>query len=165
MSIRNISYVSSAAIPCTLASLASSTTLTAGQESNLVDNSVALSLDYLVSGKVTTGTSPAIGTIEVWCIAELDDTTWPDVFDGTDSNETVTTRDILIGAALPVWSIIADATSNRTYYMPKTSIAGLFGGVCPRKFVLFLTQNTTVNLNATGGNHAFYQEAIVETLV
>lgn len=165
MAIRNISYTASAAITCTLASLASSATLVAGQESAIVDNSVALVLDFLVSGKITTGTTPTAGIIEVWCISELEDTTWPDVFDGSDSVETVTSRDILIAAGRMVWSIIVDTTSNRTYYVPKTSIAGLFGGICPRKFVLFVTHSTTAALNATGSNHAFYQEAIVETLV
>jgi hypothetical protein len=32
-------------------------------------------------------------------------------------------------------------------------VALLFGGVVPRKFVVFVTHNTGVALNATAGNH------------
>ena len=164
MSTVNISYAASGALTITLASLATSSTLVAGRESTAVDNSSTLALDYLLSGKVTTGTSPAAGAIEVWVVGELDDSTWPDVFDGTDSNETVTSRDILTACGRLCASMVTGTTNDQTYYFSKTSVASLFGGVCPRKFVVFVTQNTTVNLNATGSNQAIYQEAITQTI-
>lgn len=164
MASRKLVYAAAANVTCTLASVASSATLVAGRESGTIDNSSNLYLDYLLSAKVTTGTSPASGTIEMWVVAELDDSTWPDVFDGTDSVETVTSRDILIACARLAGSVTTDTTGNRAYYFSKISVASLFGGVCPRKFVIFITQSTTVNLNSTGGNHQVTYEGVYETI-
>ncbi|NBW19056.1 MAG: hypothetical protein EBR82_64880 [Caulobacteraceae bacterium] len=64
-----IYYVSPSDATITLASLASDTNLLAGRESNAIDNSSNLYLDYLISGKVTTGTSPTTArSIEVWAV-------------------------------------------------------------------------------------------------
>src|SRR5258708_23131593 len=85
-----LSYVASSALTITLASLASSSTWLAGRESTAVDNSSAKHLDYLLAGNVRVGTTPTVGEIRVYVVAMIDDTVWPDVFDGTDSAETVT---------------------------------------------------------------------------
>ena len=86
MASQKIVYASSVDLTITLASLASDTNLLAGRESDVVDNSSNLYLDYLLSGKVTTGTSPTSArSIEVWAYALINDTTYPGVFDGTDS--------------------------------------------------------------------------------
>jgi len=162
---RKLAYVASGSLTITLASLATSSTLVAGAESDAIDNSTNKYLDYLISGKITTGTSPAAGRIEVWIVAELEDASWPDVFDGTGSAETWTTADIKAAGGQLAATIITDTTSNQTYYVGKFSVAALFGGSCPRKFVVFVTQNTTVNLHATAGNHALYSQGIYETIV
>ena len=135
MATVNIAYGSSAAITNAIASLASDTNLLAGYESAILDNTSNKYTDYLVGGQVTTGTSPtAAKTIEVWAVGALDDTpTWPDVFDGTTSAETVTSRDILFGFAKLVASLTTDATSNRVYYFGPVSLAALFGGSVPKK--------------------------------
>jgi hypothetical protein len=86
---------------------------------------------------------------------------WPDVFDGTDSAETVTSAGaasgyLKLGAVMNV-----DATtSDVAYAFGPFSVASLFGGVCPRKFVIFVTHNTGVALNATGGNHFIYTTGV-----
>jgi hypothetical protein len=165
MADRKIFYAASADVTITLAALAASSTLVAGRESATVDNSLNLYLDYLLSGKVTTGTAPTAGIIEVWVVAELDDTTWPDVFDGTESAETVTTRDILTSCARLAASMTTDATANRTYPFAKISVASLFGGVCPRKFVVFVTHSTVAALNATAGNHDVNVQGVYETVL
>lgn len=149
----------------TLASLATDANLLAGREGTAIDNSSNLYLDYFLSGKITTGTTPtAAKTIEVWVIPEADDSTWPDVFDGTDSAETVTSTDIkaLSGALAAV--LPTSATSDISYPIPKISVASLFGGVCPRKFTVFVTHNTGVNLNATGGNQVVTLAGVHENL-
>jgi hypothetical protein len=150
-----IEYAAASNLTITLASLATSSTWLAGQESTAVDNTTNKYLDYLLSGKITVGTTPTSGTeIRVYVVALLDDSTYPDVFDGTDSAETVTSAGVgsaflRLAAVLPVGA----TTSNVAYYFGPVSVAALFGGACPKKFVVFVTHNTGVNLNSTGGNH------------
>jgi len=85
-----IKYGSKTTLTCAVASLASDTNLLAGIESSVIDNTTDGFTDVIVSGKLTTGTSPtASRQIEVWAIA-WDGANWPDVFDGTSSGETIT---------------------------------------------------------------------------
>lgn len=119
----------------------------------------------MIAGKITTGTSPTAGLIEVNVIGILDDTTWPDVFDGTASVETITTVDIKEAICNSVIRMETDATSNRTYPFGPRSVAGLFGGALPKKFIVFVTHSTVANLHATAGNHAIYLTGITATSV
>lgn len=146
----------SAAYTITLTSLATSASKVAGRESTAISHTTADPLDYLVGGKVTTGTSPTAGkTIDVWVYASIDDTpTYPDVFDGTDSAETATSENVRNSALKLLASMIVDATSDRTYWFGPTGIAQLFGGALPKNHGLFVVHDTGVNLNATAANHA-----------
>ena len=147
-------YGTAADATITLASLASDTNLLAGRESAEVVNTSTLALDYLVSGKITSGTSPTTARqIEVWAVGSWDGTNWPDVFDGTESAETITSSDIKASVCRLVAVMATSATSNVAYHFGPVSIASAFGGVCPPKFVLFVVHNTAVALNATAGNH------------
>lgn len=148
-------YAASAAVTISLASLASDTNLLAGQESNAIDNTSNLYLDYLLSGLITTGTTPTDARqISVYVAGIYNDTPlWPDVFDGTDSNETVTSSGVRDAALKLATVIFTNNTSNRGYYFGPISVASLFGGTLPPKFVVFVVHNTGVNLNATAGNH------------
>lgn len=158
-------YGTAADATITLASLATDSTKLTGRESTLIDNTTALVLDYLVSGKITTGTSPTTAkTIEVWCVGSWDGTSWPDVFDGTDSAETVTSADIKASVCRLVASMTTSATSNVTYHFGPCSIASLFGGIVPPKFVFFVTHDTAVNLNATAGNHQIRVQPVYENV-
>jgi hypothetical protein len=149
-------YTSSATITISPASLGSSATRVDGRESTAVDNTSNLFLDCLVSGKVTTGTSPTAGKqIDIWVYASEDGTNYPDVFDGTDSAETVTSENVRNSALRLAATIIIDSTSDRAYYVAPFSIAALYGGTVPRKWGLFITHDTGVNLNSTAGNHAW----------
>lgn len=142
-------------ITCTLASLASDTNLLAGRESTSFALGSSGYIDAILSGKITTGTTPTSArNIEIWVVPCIDKTpTWPDVFDGTDSNETVTSRNVLFSLAALVQVITIDSTSDRTYTIKPTALAQFFGGVLPSTAVVFVVHNTAVNLNATGGNH------------
>lgn len=150
------------AITITLASLATSSTLLAGRESGSVVNTTNLDLDHLVGGIIMVGTTPTINTtIEVWVVAPREASggtyVWPDVFDGTDSAETITSAGIKYSICRLLASIAVDATtSDRPYDFAPVSIASLFGGVMPPSYVIFVTHNTGVNLNATGGNHEIH---------
>ncbi len=163
---QKLSYAVTNALTVTLASLATDANLLTGRESTAVDNSTNLYLDFLLSGKVTTGTSPTTDKeIRVYVYAQVDDTpVYPDVFDGTDSAETVT--DVLIRDAGLVLAAVmkVDATSDQTYWFGPLSIAAMFGGMCPERWGVFITHDTAVNLNATGGNHAIWETGIFATV-
>lgn len=149
-----LSYAASGAYTISLASLASSSGLTAGRESDAVSNTSNLYLDYLVGGKIQTGTTVTAGTIEVWAYASVNDTpTYPDVFDGTDSAETVTSADIKRSCLKLLASMPNDTTNDRNYWFAGVSIAAAHGGLVPANHGLFAVHNSVANLNATGGNH------------
>lgn len=149
----------------TLASLASDTNLLQGRESSEIVNTSNLYLDYLISGKITTGTTPtASRVIEVWAVGSWDGTNWPDVFDGTDSAETITSADIKNIACRLVASMTVSATSNVTYPFGPVSLASLFGGVVPPKFAFFVTHSTVAALNATASNQQIRIQPYYETV-
>jgi hypothetical protein len=147
----------SSALTITLASLGTSASRTGGRESAAVATAEP-AVDYLVGGKITTGTSPTVSKqIDVWIYAAVeDDPIYPDVFDGTDSAETVTSENVRNAALRLLATIMVDATSDLTYWFGPCSVAALYGGVLPTHWGVFVTHDTAVNLNSTGGNHAIY---------
>jgi len=158
-------YASASDISITLASLASDTNLLAGQESSAVDNTVNGYRDYWVSGKITTGTSPtASRQIEVWAIGSPDGTLWPDVFDGTNSAETISLASVKASVCRFVANMATTSTSDEDYYFGPVLLSSVFGGDIPPKFVLFVTHNTAVNLNATSGNHYIRLQPVYDTI-
>lgn len=153
-------YGSTATITASIASLASDTNLLAGLETEIIDNTSDGFEDIILSGKITTGTSPtATRTIEVWAVA-WDSSAWPDVFDGTSSAETITSADIKASICKPVAIMPTNNTSDRTYSFTGVSAKQVFGGVLPSKFVLFVVHNTGVNLNGTAGNHELRYQGV-----
>lgn len=158
---------SSTDLTITLASLASGSSgvYTAGQESNAVDNTTNVDLDHLLSGIITTGTSPtASRVINVYAYANLSSAAgtpaYPDVLDGADSAETFTSANVMNAAVRLVASITVDATSNRSYYFGPVSIANLFGGTLPKFWGVYVAHDTAVALNATAGNHKLSYERV-----
>lgn len=133
--------------------MASSATHVTGWESDLIDNTTNLYLDYLISGKFTVESAGlAAGEIRVWAVAMLDDSTWPGGFDGTESAETTPLDDEngTWGGAVLLKAIATDTTASQVYYMAPTSVAAAFGGVCPAKFLIFVTQSTGTTLETSG---------------
>jgi hypothetical protein len=157
-------YGTPTAITITLASLATSSTWTVGRESGAVTVADPVT-DHIVSGFVTTGTSPTVSTlIQVWVAAQHDDTpTYPDVFDGTDSGETVTSENVRNSALYPAANVLVDATSDRRYWIKPFSLKETCGFL-PKRYVLFVAHNTAVNLHSTGGNHEFKYTPIYENV-
>jgi len=158
---------STQAITITLTSLANdSANFLAGRESTAVDNTTNLDLDHLVSGVIRAGSSaPTLGNrIEIWAYAPISvasgtpeypimDAT---VFDGTDSAETATSRNVLFSALRLVHTIVVDATASRYYYIPPTSVASLFGGQLPQFWGLFVINGSGVALSSTASDHVLH---------
>lgn len=162
-----ISYAADAQLTITLASLATSAGLTAGRESTAVDNTTNKYLDYRLTGKITTGTTPTTAkSIEVWVISPIEDTpAWPNTFTGVDGAVTVTNRDILASCGRLAAVIATVATSDQVYPFVCGSVAMLFGGVCPSRFSIFVVHDTAVALNATPANQQISVMGISETVV
>lgn len=94
----------------------------------------------------------------------MDDSTWPDVFDGTDSAETVTSAKIKNSICKVVADMTVDATANQAYPFGPVSVARAFDGTMPKKFVVFVTHNTNTNLHATAGNHTLFVTGVYATV-
>lgn len=139
-----------------ITSLASSADWTAGYEWFVIDNTTEKALDYFVQLNVRVGTTPTSGTeIRAYCVGSYDGTTWPDVFDGTASAETVTSAGVRDAfAKLAAVARVDATTSNRDYPMG-FGLRSLFGGALPKKVAVFLAHNTGVNLNSTGSTHTY----------
>ena len=160
-----LSYPAASDLTITLASLASDTNLLTGRESATIDNTANLYLDILISGKITAGTSPtASRSIEVWAVGSWDGTNWPDVFDGTESAETITSADIKASVCRFVAAMATANTSDRTYHFGPVSLASAFGGTLPPKVVLFITHSTGQNLNSTAANHQIRLQPVYQTI-
>jgi len=162
-----VAYAASATITISLASIATSATFVAGAESTIVDNTSNLYVDAIVGGKITCGTTPTINTqILVYVFTPIDSTpTYPDVMDGTDSVETLSSVGVGQGFLKLASVLNVDSTTSDRAYPFSFSIAQLFGGVMPSRWGLFVAHNTGVNLNATGGNHVIKYEGITYTVV
>jgi hypothetical protein len=154
-----LAYASDAAFTLDLANLASSSTWVSGREATSVDNTSNKYLDYFITGKFVSGTSPVSGEARIYYIMPQDDTpTWPDVFDGTDSAETVTNTSIL--DRLPLgWSGGNSTSTNVTYPVVNALTLAQVFGICPYMFTIFFTHSQSVNLynNAANTNQIFYK--------
>lgn len=130
--------------------LASSSSLLAGYESNVITNA---SNDVLLTGRFkANNTAPTAGQIRVWVGGVLNDTpTYPDVFDGTASAETVTSADIQASIMRNVALIVTDATANRVYEFGPVNVAAFFDHVMPQKWWVFVTHSMVQALNTTAG--------------
>lgn len=146
------SYAASSNLTVTnLDGLAASSTHLAGWESGAIDNTSNLYLDYRVTAKITVESSGVTaGEIRLYLVGPLDDSNWPDVFDGTESAETVTDSEIRDAICLLGAMTVNDTTASRAYFLDCPSVAAVFGGNLPKKFVIFITQATGTTLETTG---------------
>lgn len=139
-----------------IASLATSSTRLVGWETGELDiSALGAVVDVLFNIKITTGTSPTTAKqIEVWPIAYNADASWPGVFDGTSSAETIASAELKNALCrIPLAIFGTNATSDVAYEATGISLAQCFGGVLPKKVSVFVTHDTAVNLNSTAGNH------------
>jgi hypothetical protein len=161
-------YAASAAYTITLTSLATSSTLVAGRESTAVSNTTNLYSDYLCGGRITMGAAaPTVDkTIEVWAYGSVNDTpTYPDVFDGTDSAETVTSVNVKRSALRFVDRMFVDASANRAYWFGPVTLAQVFGGRLPKNHGLFVVQDSGQALSSTAGDHVLNYTGCFQTVI
>jgi len=160
-------YGSSFAYTIDLTSLASSTTLVAGRESTAISNTSDLYSEYLVGGRITCGTTPTVDkAIEVWLYGSVNDTpTYTDVFDGTDSAETVTSVNVKKSSLRLLDRMFVDATASLVCWFGPVGIAQAFGGRVPKNHGLFVTHDTVAALHATGGNHVINGTGVFNTVI
>lgn len=152
-----------------LKNLAASSTYVGGYETVAVDvgaYSGGPPIDMLLSGHFkAAGANHAAGNIEVWVIgAENDTPVWPDVFDGTASAETVSSRNVLFACGRLAAVIAGDSANDRVYSFAPVSIASLFGGSLPDQFVVFVTHAIQSSTNAwanSDGVHAIYYTPVL----
>jgi hypothetical protein len=142
-------YGTAQAVTITLAALANSTT--AGQEGTAIDNSTTRAIDWLVGGKITTGsTVTANNPIEIWWYGYYD--TSKIAGGGTGSNAALTP--VVKGLLRPMLIIPVTATANQTYAFGPFSINAIFGLPCPPiKFSPWVLNSSGGALHATAGNH------------
>jgi hypothetical protein len=165
MASRKIEYGTPVTGTGGLTSLATSSTFLAGYEWFIIDNTTDKNLDWLVQGFITVGTTPTVNTeIRLYLVGSYDGTTWPDVFDGTPSAETITSAGVRDGFAKLAASLAVDATTTGRAYPFFFPVAQFFGGNVPKKVAVFVTHNTVVALNATAGNHSYAAQPIYETV-
>jgi hypothetical protein len=137
-----------------LGSLASDTSFLAGWEGEVIDLSSTGYTDARVTLKLTAGSSPTAGEIRLYFVGMLDDSTWPDVFDGTASAETVTSIDIRDAICKWGGSTRTNTTSSRVYYIDVPSLAEVFKYNVPAKCVPFVTHSMVASTPAlSAGNH------------
>lgn len=138
--------------------LASSTDWTAGYAYAAVDvgASTPIPCDIRHSGKIRVGTSPTSGTqIQIYLVPSEDGTAWPDVFTGSANTFTNTSAGVRDGACKLAAILNVDSTtSNRDYYYD-FSASQVFGGSLPKKYQVFVSHNTGVNLGSTGTDHTW----------
>ena len=167
MAVTNITYGTKTTITIDFANVATSSTLTAGVESNEISNASNLFDDVLVQGKVYPGTTPTSGktiAVYVWGSDVSLATTALDVLDGTASAETITNEGVRnaflkLGAAVTLTA----ATSNQEHPVGPFSVASLFGSM-PKFWGLFITHDTAVNsYNNAVNTNAFNYTGITYT--
>lgn len=161
-----ISYVADAAFTMDLSALAASATWVAGRESTWIANSSNY-LDFRISGSFISGTTPtAPAEHRLYYLSATEDTpTYPDVFDGTDSAETLTNTNIRDSLIIG-WSGTVSATSNVTYPCISALTMAQAFGVCPKNFGLFFTHAHTAALKTDAGNtNSFNYQGIYATVV
>jgi len=160
-----LQFAASAALTCTLASLASSATFVAGREATAIDNGTNRYIDYELGAKITTGTTSTVDKeIRIYGYSCLnpDTPTYPDTITGTDSAVTLTSTYTLDGGFLLMGATSNSATSNIGYPIKCLRLAQAFG-MAPHRWGLFIAHSTVAALHATGGNHVITQTGVYLT--
>ncbi len=145
-------------------SLATSSTWLAGYEWFIIDNTTELAEDYFVDLVIRVGTTPTVNTeIRVYVAGSYDGSTYPDVFDGTPSAETVTSVGVRDSFLKLAGVGVVDATTSDRDFPIQFNLSSVYPTM-PKKVLIFVTHNTGVNLNSTAGNQKYAYSPIYRTV-
>jgi hypothetical protein len=152
------SYGTKTDLTITLASLATNATFVVGRQSTQVTNATNRFDDAILDGFISVGTTPTINTrilVMVWGANDDLSTQALDGLTGTDLGATITSAGIMYGIMRQAVALQVDATtSDRKYNFQGVSVKNALGlSVLPKFWGVYVSHNTGVNLNATGGNH------------
>ena len=136
-----------------LNSLAHSGTLLTGLFCSPIDNSTLLLVDSMFTAGAVVAATPTSGTqVQWWIQAAIRDTaSSSDEWGSTTYTQAFATGKKNTEARLAGAMDVYDAGA---YYLGPVSIASLFGGVMPRKWRCWVTQNTSLALTS---GQAWYQ--------
>lgn len=156
------SNADTAALTCTLTSLAASSTLVAGRETTAVSNTTNLDEDHLVSGKISIQSNATTGRVEVWAYAPISVASGTPTYGkttGTDAAVTFDSRAQAVAHGRLLWATATDASVARTYFMPPCSIRQAFGEV-PTHWGVVVINGHGGALSATASDHALNYQRI-----
>lgn len=150
MATVSVKYIASSALTISLNSLASGSSV----QATAVDNTTNLYDDYLVAATIMTPASGTLATLPVvtlYVSSLMDGTHYTDGCSGTSGTFTAPAQiNSPIGNVVGVGGAAQVLSSSLTIYGNMFSVANLFGGQCPSKFVIWATNSTAVTLNSSG---------------
>jgi hypothetical protein len=91
----------------------------------------------------------------MYAVSQVTDSAWPDVFDGTESAETVADTNVRDAICVLLAATTTDTTASQFYYLTCSSVKAVLGQV-PRRFVVFITQSTGAALESTADPNQVY---------
>lgn len=145
-----LAFAASAAITCTLTSLANGS----ARQSASVDNSSNLYLDYLITAicSIITGTIASDKAVNIYAAGSEDGMVWPG--EGSGNNDGVTGSDAAITLESPtnlrLIGSISVPTSLKVYTSQPISVAAAFAGILPRKFSIIIENRTGLAFASSG---------------
>jgi hypothetical protein len=161
MATATVNYSSNQTITMTLANLGTSPTFVAGRECTQIDNTTNKYMDALVSGSISVGstgmTANTVLAVYVWgSDSALSNSVPLNTLEGSDGDRTLTNVGILNALRLGATVGVPATTNNQKYIILPFSVASLFGGVMPKYWGLFVSQNTGASLyNNSVNNNSF----------
>ena len=161
-----LAYAASTALTQTnLDGIASSATWIAGWESDAIDNTTNLYLDYRITAQIQVESSSlAAGEIRMYLVGPLDDSTWPSPFDGAESTEDIGDTEVRDAICRLAAVTLTDTGASEYYYLECPSAAAVFGGNLPKKFVIFITQSTGTTLETASDPNKVYVTGVYATV-
>lgn len=133
-----------------LAAAPSDASLVSGYAVAQIDNNTAGALDYLISGKTTTGSAVEARQIQVWLYSDVDASAYTGNATGGGAILTAGTAERTNMRFLT--SIYVDNAANHTYEWGPYSVAEAYGGFVPGRFGIWQVHNAGDPLNATHAN-------------
>jgi hypothetical protein len=151
-------YATSAALTCTVASLADN----AARQSTAVDNTSNLYLDAMVQAKfkLASGSPANQKIIYLFVYGSEDGTNYTDNATGSDGALT-----LRVPTNMKLGDIIQTPDSGALSYVCNPfSVASCFGGVMPRKWGVVIANLTGLAFDSTGGNHYVTYTGLTQTV-